>query len=465
MIGGATPGIQSQPVGSFEEGPMSNPLSANRFSRRQFLRGATAAGAAVSLFALAGCPAPAPAVQTGGEAAAPAAAQSETVLFWKPPHSEREADLWPPLLKKFSDANPGITVEHQVVPWGNVTQQFTAAFAGGAPPDIFYLPDEWYPKYVSDEQIADLTDLIGDWEANYTEAGWNGATYKGRVWGVPFLGVAQGWICNMNLFNEKGLSLPTNWEEFRETAKALTDPAAGTYGIAPLIDSFASWIISVPLMATGGASFMSEDLLQFAANTEGGVAAFKTLYEDIIAGDQSGTPLGFSDDQFNAAARGGQVGMQWQETSAIKAVWRTQAPDLELAAIPMLKLTEDGKNASWANIGFMFMAQQSAEKAGPFKLLEYLGADEIQVEYVQKGVDLLPLKKNIPPLPDADPLVNEIVSWLAEGYGVGTTISIRWLEANTILGQEVQSIMTGQKTAAEALASAEELINPILDGE
>ena len=78
---------------------------------------------------------------------------------------------------------------------------------------------------------------------------------------------------------------------------------------------------------------------------------------------------------------------------------------VELAAIPMLKLTDDGKNGSWANIGFMFMAQQSADKAGPFKLLEFLATDEIQVDYVEKGVDLLPLKKNIAPLPDADPLV------------------------------------------------------------
>lgn len=441
-------------------------VNPSKFSRRQFLQRSAALGAAISLASLAGCAAPQPAAQTGAAAveAAPAAAET-TVLFWKPPHSAHEADLWPPLLKKFADANPGIKVDHQVVPWGNVTEQFTAAFAGGSPPDVFYLPDEWYPKYVSDDQIADLTDKIGSWKDDYTESGWNGATYKGKVWGVPFLGVAQGWICNMNLFKEKGLSLPTNWQEFREVAKALTDPAAGTYGIAPLIDNFASWIISIPLLATGGATFLSEDLTKFAANSEGAVAAFTALYEDIIAGDQSGTPLGFSNDQFNAAALDGKVGMQWQETSAIKAVWRQQAKDLELAAIPMLKLTDDGKNASWANIGFMFLAQQSADKEEAFKLLEYLGTDEIQVEYVEKGVDLLPLKKNIAPLADADPLVNEIVSWLGQGWGVGTTITIRWLEANTIFGQEVQSIMTGQKSAAEALASAEELINPILDGE
>jgi multiple sugar transport system substrate-binding protein len=439
-------------------------MSLNRFTRRQFLQRSAVLGAAISLTSLAGCVAPtAPQASSGGEAAP--AAEGEVVLFWKPPHSSQEAELWPPLLAKFTDANPGVTVDHQVVPWANVTEQFTAAFAGGAPPDIFYLPDEWYPKYVSDGQIAELTDKIGEWQENYTEAGWTGATYKGKVWGAPFLGVAQGFICNLNLFEEKGVSVPTNWEEFRAVAQACTDSAAGTYGIAPMQDSFSSWIHYIPLLATGGATLLNEDLTAFAANTEGGILAFKTLYEDIIAGDQTNTPIGLTKDQFDALALDGKVGMKNEETSYIKAAWRTNAPDLELDAVPFLKMTDDGKNGSWANIGFMFMAQQSAEKAAAFALLEYLSTDEIQVEYVQKGVDLLPLKKNIPPLPDADPLVTKIVSWLGEGWGVGTTISIRWLEANNILQQEVEAIMTGQKSAEEALASAEQLINPILDGQ
>lgn len=439
-------------------------MSLTRFTRRQFLQRTAALGAALSLSSLAGCVAPtAPQASSGGDVA-PAAA-TEEILFWKPPHSAQEADLWPPLLQKFTEANPGITVDHQVVPWGNVTEQFTAAFAGGAPPDVFYLPDEWYPKYVSDGQIADLTDKISGWKDDYTEAGWNGAIYQGKIWGVPFLGVAQGFICNVNLIEEKGLSVPTNWEEFREVARACTDSSAGTYGIAPMLGDFSSWIHYIPLLANGGATLLSEDLTRFAANTEGGIAAFEMFYETIIAGDQSTTPIGMPQDQSDSLAWGGKVAMKNEETAYIKAAWRNEAPDLELDAVPFLKLTDDGKNGSWANIGFMFMAQQSADKAGAFKLIEYLATDEIQVEYVQKGVDLLPLKKNIEPLPDSDPLVNKIVSWLAEGSGVGTTISIRWLEANNILQQEVQSIMTGQKTAAEALASAEALINPILDGQ
>lgn len=441
---------------------MSDKLQNRQVSRRSFLRGAAALGA----LTLAACAPPAaqPAAQSGGQAAAAPAGEAAKVLFWKPPHSEKEADLWKPLLKKFTDANPNITVDHQVIPWGSVDEQFTAAFAGGSPPDIFYLPDEWYPKYVNQKQIADISDQIASWKDNYTEAGWAGATYKGKTWGAPFLGVAQGWLLNMNLFKAKNINPPTNWEEFRAAAKALTDTSAGTYGVATPAQ-VTNWVVMVPLLAAGGTRLLADDLTKVTANTPGGQAAIKMLCEDIIWNDKSGTPVGTTDDQMTSLSLGGKIGMTWVETSSIKAQWRQQAKDLELATIPMLKLDDKGTNASWANIGFMFRAEASKDKEAPFKLLEYLSTDEIQVEYVEKGVDLLPLKKNIAPLPDVDPIVAEMVSWLGKGYGVGTQISIHWREATNSLVQETQAVMSGQKSSADALKAVEDTVNAVLDGE
>jgi ABC-type glycerol-3-phosphate transport system substrate-binding protein len=438
---------------------MSN---SHKVSRRRFLQRSAALGAAVGLATLAGCAAPA-APQAGTGASAPAAATTE-VLFWKPPHSAREAELWQELLPRFTDANPNVTVDHQVIPWGSVDEQFTAAFAGGSPPDLFYLPDEWYPKYVSQDQIADLTDTIGGWRENYNEAAWNIATYKGRTWGAPFLGVVQGWLLNMDLFNEKGLSAPTNWEEFRNAALELTDTSAGTYGINVPASS-TNWVVLIPLLAAGGTKLLSDDLMRVTANTEGGVAAFKMLLEDITWNDQASIPVGFTDDQRLDLGLTGKVGMYWVEQSGIKAQWRERLPDTEFDVIPMLKLTDDGQNADWANVGFMFMAQQSADKQAAFDLLEWLSSDEIQVDYVQEGVDLLPLKRNIAPLPDVDPIVAKMVSFLDEGYGVGTQISIRWREATNSLVQESHAVMSGLKSSEQALADVEATVNPILDGE
>jgi ABC-type glycerol-3-phosphate transport system substrate-binding protein len=113
----------------------------------------------------------------------------------------------------------------------------------------------------------------------------------------------------------------------------------------------------------------------------------------------------------------------------------------------------------------MFMAQQSVDKPGAFALLEYLSTDEIQVEYVQQGVDLLPLKNNIPQPEDIDPIVAEMISFLDAGYGVGTQISIRWRDATNSLVQESHAVMSGLKTSEQALADVEATVAMVLDGE
>ena len=74
-------------------------------------------------------------------------------------------------------------------------------------------------------------------------------------------------------------------------------------------------------------------------------------------------------------------------------------------------------------------------------------------------------RKNIAPLDDIDPIVGEMVSWLGLGYGVGTQISIRWRDATNSLVQESHAVMSGLKTAEEALSDVEITVNPVLDGE
>ena len=49
----------------------------------------------------------------------------------------------------------------------------------------------------------------------------------------------------------------------------VTDTAAGTYGFAASASSPTNWVQLVPLLATGGAKLLSDDLMKVTANTEG----------------------------------------------------------------------------------------------------------------------------------------------------------------------------------------------------
>ena len=55
-------------------------------------------------------------------------------------------------------------IEHTIVPWESADQQYMAAFAGGNPPDIAYLPDQYMAGYADKGQLADVgpyTDKAG----------------------------------------------------------------------------------------------------------------------------------------------------------------------------------------------------------------------------------------------------------------------------------------------------------------
>jgi len=63
---------------------------------------------------------------------------------------------------------------------------------------------------------------------------------------------------------------------------------------------------------------------------------------------------------------------------------------------------------------------------------------------------------------DVDPVVAKFLSYLP--MGSGTQVSVNWREVTVALQQEAEAIWSGQKTAKQALADFETMINPILDG-
>jgi ABC-type glycerol-3-phosphate transport system substrate-binding protein len=270
--------------------------------------------------------------------------------------------------------------------------------------------------------------------------------------------VIHAILLNMTLFESAGLGVPTTWGEIQAAAKALTDPSKGTYGI-----QLSTWqTFTVPLLAAGGTKLFSDDLTKVAANTPGGVAAFEIVFQKIGWEAKSSVPLGFTDDQANALALEGKIGMMWREESGIKAVWRKQAPDIKLDVVPMPAVEgTEGKPSVWTNVGFLFLAESSKHKEDALKLLKFLATKHVQEEYVVKGVDLMSPMKGVVPT-DVDPVVGKFLSYLP--MGSGTQVSVNWREATVAFSQETEAIWSGQKTAKQALADLEAAVNPILDG-
>ena len=92
-------------------------------------------------------------------------------------------------------------------------------------PDIVILDNPDMRRYVEQGVLEDLTMEIAKIENldNYYPNVMDSVRYNDRYYGIPFCSNNVALIYNEDVFLEKGLSVPENWEEFLECAAVLTE--------------------------------------------------------------------------------------------------------------------------------------------------------------------------------------------------------------------------------------------------
>jgi ABC-type glycerol-3-phosphate transport system substrate-binding protein len=164
--------------------------------------------------------------------AVPARAQDEaTIQFWfhtHPPMVEQNEAM----IASFMEANPGITVEHEVIPNMEFGTKMLTSMGTGTGPDLINMDDNqmrsiYIPRGLVQPVdpaamgFADMAEL----EAKYIDGAFAGATVDGdQIYGVPSEFNVTAFAINTAAFEEAGLdpaSPPTTWEEVGEMGQAL----------------------------------------------------------------------------------------------------------------------------------------------------------------------------------------------------------------------------------------------------
>ena len=65
----------------------------------------------------------------------PAVAKEKVVTLWHTEPNPRSVAVMDELTAQYSKMNPGITINHEPIPWGDLDTKLQAALAAGAPPD------------------------------------------------------------------------------------------------------------------------------------------------------------------------------------------------------------------------------------------------------------------------------------------------------------------------------------------
>lgn len=142
------------------------------------------------------------------------------------------------LAAEYTRTHPGVEIVPQLGTSNvdNMLQKVQAALAGGDAPDMAYMYGSWTASMARSHKVIDLAETVRD-----PAFGWNdfwpseraAATVKGKVVGLPAVVDNLGVVYNKKLFDAAGVPYPKSdwtWQDFRDTAKRLTDHGKNVYG-------------------------------------------------------------------------------------------------------------------------------------------------------------------------------------------------------------------------------------------
>lgn len=182
------------------------------------------------LVALAGCTAPAtpaPPTPTGP----PPAGEVTTITVWD--YYGAATPFQPEMIAAFEAENPGIKVEYESLNWDSMFEKLSVALTTRTAPDVATVDMTWVPTWAALGGFTELDTLSGGMlngvplSEAFTAGALEAMSYEGQV--VAMLEDFDVYCLyyRADLFEEKGLEVPTNWDELVQVGQQLAEDTDG----------------------------------------------------------------------------------------------------------------------------------------------------------------------------------------------------------------------------------------------
>lgn len=405
----------------------------------------------------------APSADSGDKTAAQEPVELEFIQWWT---TEGGGEFLEDLVKRFEEANPGITVKLTSMPFGEIRTQVVASQATGMTPDLIGMNPPWTREFYDMGILAPLDDLMAAdpffKKDNYFQASFT--PIEGHTYLAPVNSMAFFLFYNKTMFKEAGIEPPTTWDELVEAAKALTVPEKNQYGITMSMseqEASNGAILSLyPLLyAQNGRTLVDG---KYTVETEGMENAMKLL--ETLSKNGSILPGTTTRSEFQIIEEfaAGNVGMVISHNGHINTV-TNRDPNLEFGIVPLPSVDGKGtvelRHHGW-DIG---IAANSQHKEEAWKFISFLLNAE-NVEAMCNEMLKVPAMYGISVnYLDKYPVVKDAIDYMNEYEMVEELMAMPksatcWVE----LTKAGSAVIQGTKTTEEALPKVQEAWNRIL---
>ncbi|MCC6956234.1 MAG: ABC transporter substrate-binding protein, partial [Anaerolineales bacterium] len=410
---------------------------------------------------------PAPAAT---EEPAPPAPEPITLNFWSGLGSPDNVPM-AALVKEFNETNPyGITIEETELDWGTLYSKIVLDTKAGNPPDVLTMHQTNIIQNVSLgilQPVDDLAKEFGLTGDDFVKTAWEGTQVDGKRYAIPLDLHPLGLYYNVDFFEKAGLDPnkpPTNKEEFLEYAKKLTvdengDGTPEQYGIALGYSGgvpFRTWMSLV--WQNEGQHILNEDRTKAAFNTPEAINALQFLYDLVYT--QKVSPPGEQDpdDDFMK----GHVAMVITGPWAMGDYNKIEGLNYKTAMIPVIY----DHPAAWGNSHtFAFPAGvDPAKTRAAMQFVKWMSDRDFEWS---KNSGHQPVRISVLESPEFKQLVNWQAFANTLPYAHYYPAIVKQAE---VFGREptspfvimMESVMLDQATAADAIATAEQMVNDLL---
>lgn len=384
-------------------------------------------------------------------AISPATAEEQTVTinFWHhySAQSAENETLMNVLIPAFEAENPGIKVNAVSHEWAELHDKVLVSANSKALPDVARFDIAWLPEFQKmgilvalDEEMPDFTDVSGQ----LLDSAMSTAVIGGHYYALALNTNSKNVFYNTAMLEAAGVKVPTTMDEWVEVIKKLSgenangqqvwgwnEPALAGWNICPFIWSF-------------GGSLTNEDQTVATGyiNSPATVKAIETFAELVKVGGITGFNPGDipMTDGFGTGRYAMMLEGPWKSAELAGAY-----PDVAYGTAPI----PAGEGGSVSVLGGEDIAMfNTANKEAAWKFMQFMTSEYAETEMAkcsQIPVNKAALESDTVKAADYAPFIEAIQTAKAR-----PTVAA-WSEMDNELQVAMNAVVTGEKTAQEAM--------------
>ncbi|MBR4749606.1 MAG: extracellular solute-binding protein [Abditibacteriota bacterium] len=391
----------------------------------------------------------------------------ETITFWYGA-SPDERIAYEQMIKAFEKQHPDIAVNGVLVPQAYVERKLTLSIAGKVPPDVVRFYAHLGGGMMSRGALEELDSLVredGFGLEDFYPAGLEQNTYKGVLYGLPWVLSPNALYYNKALFREAGLDPerpPKTWQELREYARKLTkydkDGKPVRLGFSAFLynpNNFAMYLWQL------GGELVDPETQKAVFNTREGAEALRFMSSFIREETGDVNTLQNFNSQFHGNVNdpfgNGAVAM-FVDNPYKSSIFRANYPDLDygIATVPY------GKYPASEIVGnSLVIPRGSRHKRAAWEFIKFAASREQMIKVCSAG-GRIPARRSAA-TDDTfcqDPIFKGFIDQLP--YGKTIPIVPGWAEASAEMASRIELYLKGKKTEKETLDEAEKRVNAII---